>query len=134
MIALVLAAILQATTVPMRPIDKGITSQMDNARQATARSAQEWSALWNLHAGEKSRPAVDFTKEIVIGVFMGTRPTAGFATEIVGIRQDGDALVVLYKETRPAPDTLTAQVLTSPFHIVAVPRGSTTSVKFERAN
>jgi len=54
--------------------------------------------------------------------------------QIVGVRQEGGALVVSYRATRPAPDALTAQVLTSPYHIVAIPKGSTTEVKFERVN
>ena len=133
MIALMLAAILQAT-IPMRPIDKGTMSNMDDARQASAHSVEEWSKLWTLHAGERTRPAVDFTREVVVAVFMGTRPTAGFSIEITRVREEGPALVVTYKETRPAPGGVTAQVLTSPFHIVAVPRGATTDVKFERIN
>jgi hypothetical protein len=133
MIAVLVAAILQAA-LPMRPIDKGTMSNMDDARQASARSVDEWSKLWTLHAGERTRPSVDFTKEVVVAVFMGTRPTAGFAIEIVRVREEGVALVVSWRETRPAPDSITAQVLTSPFHIVAVPKGTTTDVKFERIN
>src|SRR3954466_2978703 len=103
MIAMLLPAILQATTIPMRTIDSGITSNMDGGRQATARSVEDWSKLWTLHAGERTRPAVDFTKEIVVAVFMGTRPTGGFSVQIVRVRQEGPALVVSYTETRPAP-------------------------------
>ena len=133
MIAFLLAGILQ-TMIPMRPIDKGITSNFDDARQASARSVEEWSRLWTQHAGERTRPSVDFSREIVVAVFMGTRPTGGFGVEIVRVRQEGVALVVSYTETRPSPDSVAAQVLTSPFHIVAVPRGTTTDVKFERVN
>ena len=131
MIAVLLAAILQAS-VPMRTIEKGGMSNMDDARQASARSADDWAKLWNLHAGERTRPTVDFTRDVVVAVFLGTRPTAGFSIEITGVRQEGQTLVVSYKETRPAADSVAAQVLTSPYHIVAVPRGSTTDVKFER--
>ena len=133
MTALILTAILQAT-IAMRPIDRGIASDMDNARQASARTAQEWSRLWTQHAGERTRPAVDFSTEVVVAVFMGTRPTAGFTVEIVRVREEGGALVVSYTETRPAPDSVTAQMLTSPFHIVAIPKGAATDVKFERVN
>jgi hypothetical protein len=135
LLTLLLAATLQAastSTVPMRSIDKGVMSNMDDGRQASARSVEEWSKLWVQHAGERTRPAVDFTKEVVAAVFLGTRPTAGFSVEIVRVRQEGVALVVEFKETRPAPESVAAQVLTSPYHIVAVPRGSTTEVKFAR--
>jgi len=133
MMALLLAAILQTNT-PMRPIDKGLTSQMDDGRQAVVRTDAEWSRIWTLHAGERTRPAVDFTRDIVLALFTGTRPTAGFTAEITGVREDGGTLVVSYKETRPAPGGVAAQLLTSPFHIVAVPKGATTAVKWERVN
>ena len=132
-IPVMLAAILQAT-IPMRPIDKGMTSNMDDARQVSARSADEWSRIWTQHAGERTQPNVDFSKEVVVAVFTGTRPTAGFSVEITRVRQEGTALVVSYTETRPAPGSVAAQVLTSPYHIVAVPRGTTTDVRFERVN
>ena len=133
MIAVLVAAILQAA-LPMRPIDQGTMSNMDDARQVSARSVEEWSKLWMLHGGDRTRPNVDFSREIVVAVFMGTRPTAGFGIEIFRVRQEGVALVISYRETRPSPDSVTAQILTSPFHIVAVPRGTTTDVKFERIN
>ena len=65
---------------------------MDEARQATVRSAAEWETLWRQHAGERARPPVDFAKEMVVAVFLGSRPTAGFSIEIVGTREDGPAL------------------------------------------
>jgi hypothetical protein len=131
MTAILLAAILQ-TAVPVRSIDKGILSQIDTARQASVRSAAEWSTLWTQHAGDRARPAVDFGKEMVVAVFLGTRPTAGFSVEIVGAREEGAALVVSYRETRPQPGSVAAQVLTSPYHFVAVPKHG--DVKWERVN
>jgi hypothetical protein len=134
-LAMLLAATLQSAntnTVPMRSIDKGVMSNMDDGRQASALSVEEWAKLWAQHAGERTRPSVDFTREVVAAVFLGTRPTAGFSIEIVRVRQEPLALVVEYRETRPAPDSVAAQVLTSPYHIVAVPRGSATQVKFAR--
>jgi hypothetical protein len=132
-IAVLLAATLQ-TAVPMRPIDKGLNSDIDSARQVVVRTGDEWSRLWTQHAGERTKPAVDFSKDVVLAVFMGSRPTAAFTVEIVGTRAEGTTLVVSYRETRPAPGGVAAQILTSPYHIVAVPKASATDVKFERAN
>ena len=130
-IAVALVAVLQSS-LPMRSIDRGPNSQIDAAKQVSAHNADEWSKLWASHAGGRTRPNVDFNREVVAAVFLGSRPTGGYAVEIVRARQDGVALVVSYKETRPSPDSVAAQVLTSPYHIVAVPKGSTTDVKFER--
>ena len=133
MITLLLAAILQ-TSIPMRPIEKGLNSEMDGGRQAVARTDAEWTRVWTLHAGERTKPAVDFSKDIVVALFLGSRPTAGFTVEIVGVREEGATLVVSYRETRPTPGSVAAQILTSPFHIVAVPKGTATAVKWERVN
>ena len=131
--ALFAAAILQ-NSLPMRSLDQGQESRVDVAKQVTARTVDEWDALWKQHGSGRARPSVDFSKEVVAAVFLGSRPSAGFNVQIIGARQDGTALVVSYKETRPAPDALTAQVITSPYHIVAISKGSTTDVKFERVS
>ena len=130
-IAAALVALLPAG-LPMRTVDKGQSSQIDKAKQVSARTPDAWATLWSGHAGGRTPPNVDFTKDVVAAVFLGSRPSAGYAVDIVRARQDGVALVVSYKETRPAPDSVAAQVLTSPYHIVAIPKGSTTDVKFER--
>ena len=65
---------------------------------------------------------MDFSKHAVAAVFLGTRMTGGFSVEIVGTRRDGDTLAIEYAERRPDSDAIVAQVLTSPFHIVTVPR------------
>jgi hypothetical protein len=126
-----LAASLQATTPPMKTIDLGQNSDVETARQAVARSAEEWEALWRSHAPRRSRPAVDFSISMVVGVFLGQRPTAGFGVSIVGMREEQATLVVRYRETRPGPGAITAQVLTAPYHIVAVAKRAG-EIKFER--
>ena len=129
--AILVAAVLQAT-VPVRSLDKGPMSQVDGARQAVARSSTEWDALWRQHAGDRARPAVDFSKDMAVAVFLGTRSSSGFSVEIVGAREEGPALVVMYRESRPQPGTVAAQVLTAPYHIVAVPKHG--DIRWERTN
>ena len=132
MIVILLVMLGQApSTVPMKAIEKGMDSQIDKAQQVAARSAEEWAKLWNLHAGERPRPSVDFAREMVVGVFLGSRPTGGFSIEVVGAREEAGALVVQYRETRPPPRSVAAQILTSPYHIVTLPaRGW--NVRFEK--
>ena len=130
-IALIVAVALQGGP-PLRALDKGDQSNMDDARQAVVRTAAEWNALWRQHAPDRPQPKVDFAREMVVGVFMGSRPTACFAVEISGTRDEGGLLVVQYRETRPARGLVSAQVITSAYHIVALPMRSG-DVKFERA-
>src|SRR5262245_15201017 len=124
-------AVLQTVVPPVRSLDKGTRSDIVVARQVTIRDQEAWNALWQEHATSRPRPAVDFSSEMVVGVFLGMRPTAGFGVEIVGYRAADGGVVVQYREGGPPRGAITAQVLTSPFHLVVVPR-RTGTVTFEK--
>jgi hypothetical protein len=136
LVAALAAALLQAPPAPMTPatpvtIDKGDQSNVDDAKQAIARTDAEWARLWQQHSPDRRRPSVDFSRQMVVGVFMGSRNTAGFAVEIAGTSEASGALVVRYRETVPAKDAITAQVITSPYHLVVLPK-FVGDVKFEK--
>ena len=122
MSAVLLSVLLQAAVPPLRSVEKGAESRVEVQRQATVRDATEWTSLWHAHSWDRPEPAIDFSREMVVGVFMGSRPTAGFGIEIVGYHDSGDGVVVQYRETMPDRGTLTAQILVSPYHLVAIPR------------
>jgi hypothetical protein len=103
------AATASTTTVAsMKTIDKGDQSNMDDGRQVAVKTEADWKALWQQHSPDRPRPAVDFTKEIVLGVFLGSRPTAGYGLEIVGTTETGGTLVVRYKHSKPPRGMMTA--------------------------
>ena len=54
-------------------------SGIDTPQQTVARTAAEFEALWKKHAPGQTVPTVDFTKQMVLAVFLGTRPTGGFS-------------------------------------------------------
>jgi hypothetical protein len=117
--------------VPLRVLEKGDQSNVDDARQVALRTAAEWKTLWRQHSPDRDQPRVDFGRDMVVGVFLGSRTTAGFSVEIVSALVEQGALVVRFRETRPQSDRIVAQVITSPYHLVAVPRHSG-EVKFEK--
>ena len=114
-----------------RTVDKGEQSNIDEARQVVVRTEAEWTKLWQQHSPDRKRPAVDFSKEMVVGTFMGSRPNAGFNVSIVSTFEKDGSLLVRYQETVPRPGAMSAQVLTFPYHLVAVPK-ATGDVKFEK--
>ena len=147
MIALLLAAALlqtpsakpPATTIMTTPathaprtIEKGDQSNIDDARQVLVRTEAEWTKLWQQHAPDHPRPRVDFSKEMVVAVFMGSRPNAGFSTTITSATAGNGALIVRYKDTKPGPSSVSAQILTFPYHLVAIPKADVKDVKFEK--
>ncbi len=120
----VLLAVAMQMMPPTRSIDRGAQSRIESARQAAIRDRDAWDVLWRTHAPDRPQPAVDFSREIVVGVFLGLRPTAGYAVDVVGFYEMGDDVVVQYRETTPARDSIAAQVVVSPYHIVTIPKKS----------
>ena len=133
LLSLMLAVAFQAGGAPppaLKAVEKGLDSAMEDSRQVAVRTQAEWMKIWRMHSFERPVPKVDFAKEMVVGVFMGTRSSAGFSVEIVGTRVADGALTVQYRETVPQKGTMAAQILTSPYHLVSVPRVDG-DVKFE---
>jgi len=130
-VLLVVVSLALQAMASIRTIDQGTQSGIDDAQTVVVRSADEWSRLWRAHAADKPAPAVNFTKEMVVGVFAGSRPTAGYSVQIVGTREQQDGLVVEYRVGSPARDMMTAQVITTPYHLVAIPSRAG-EVRFEK--
>ena len=116
---------------PMQTVERGSHSNVDAPRQAVVRTRAEWAALWKTHDYDHPAPAIDFNRDMALAVFMGSRPTGGYTTEIVSVDAHDGKIAVGYRETAPAPGTITVQVLTSPFHIVTVPKQAG-AVTFEK--
>jgi hypothetical protein len=117
-VALIGLACAEPAQMKFTTLGRGGVSQIEQSREAVVRTSAEWSALWQQHAGEGKPPAVDFTRSMVVAVFLGSRPTAGYSVEITRIEKQDAGLLVTYREQRPTGTDMVAQMLTSPFHIV----------------
>jgi hypothetical protein len=127
-------AVMQPPPSPApRTIEKGDQSNIESAKQVLVRTEAELRQLWQQHAPDRPMPKVDFSREMVVGVFMGSRPNAGFSTAIVSATVANGALMVRYSENKPVAGSVTAQILTFPYHLVAIPKADVKDVKFEKA-
>lgn len=118
-----LMAVMSAQAPPptFTSVAKGDMSGQQTAKQVTVRSAAEWKALWKDHAPTEKMPSIDFAKNMVVGIFLGSKPSAGHGVEIVGVRTQDKDLIVEYVQKQPARGTMAAQILTEPYDLVAVP-------------
>ena len=121
-----------AADVPFRMIVEGPHSGVEEPRTMVARSEKEYLDLVKLLPPRLERPTIDFQSEMVAAVFVGSRPTAGFRVSVTRVRTEGNELMIEYAERKPPPDSIVAQVLTSPFTVVAMARHDE-PVRFERA-
>lgn len=109
-----------------------LMSGVDRPQQVAVQDATAWARIWRAHAGDRLPPSVDFATHTVLAVFLGTRTSGGFEAEITGLRKEGNVTVVEWVERRPAPGHMAAMIITSPAHIVAVPKIHG-DVRFEHA-
>ena len=123
MVAFIVAfALMQPVPSNIVTVAQGSYSRIEERTETAIRSASEWQAFWKSHGAGDPPASVDFAKEMVAAVFLGTRPTGGYSVEIASTRREGDALIVEYVERRPSADSIVTQALTSPFHIVKLPK------------
>jgi hypothetical protein len=115
---IVCLAIVLQIRVPFTTIAQGHQSGIERRREVIVRTPGEWQALWTEHQPDAQPPRVDFSKAMVIGVFLGFRNTAGYSAAITSIERAGEEIVVTWKESTPGPQDITSQVLTFPHHIV----------------
>jgi hypothetical protein len=119
-----------ATTLPFVPVARGARSGVAEPRQAVARSDAEWQALWRSLSLRGAQPAVTFENTMIVAVFLGSRPTAGYEPEIVAVRREGDAVVVQWREQRPR-DSGNPPNVTTPFVLAGIPQHAG-EVRFEQ--
>jgi hypothetical protein len=110
----------------LRSLGKGGFSGIKEAKKEVIKDRVAWEKLWTEHGKTTKNappaPHVDFSKEMVIVVTMGTKRTGGYSVEIVGVQPEGKKLQVTFKQTSPPPGAMTIQALTAPFHFVAAPK------------
>lgn len=97
-----------------------------------ARTDEELEALWaDVYAFQRPAPPVpevDLASSMVVAVFMGARPSGGYAIEIVDVSaraataDENAEVLVRVRETLPADGDPVTMATTSPFHVVVVER------------
>jgi len=110
----------------IRTIARGTFSGLQEPMQLAVTNQSQWTELWARHSvrNEPRTPApeIDFSKETILLVTLGQQRTGGYSVEITGVEQQEGKTVVLVSTREPKPGGLNIQVLTAPFHIVAVPK------------
>src|SRR5829696_2876431 len=105
-------ALAQQSSPQVVTVAQGSRSGIEEHREAIVRTAAEWQALWKIHGASTSPPVIDFANDMVVAIFLGTRPTGGYRVEITAAHPEAQSLVVDYVERRPGADDIVSQALT----------------------
>jgi hypothetical protein len=129
--AAIVSSLIQAAPGVAFVLARDMISNIAEPRQVVAWTTAEWTTLWRQHAGNRLMPSVNFDTHTVVAVFLGARPSAGYAAEIVGTRAEGSALVVQWRERQPVRGDVSAAMLTSPAVLATVPKPAG-EIRFEK--
>jgi hypothetical protein len=100
--------------------------------QLVARNDAEWQGLATLFGLRPPVPPIDFARQMVVAVGLGERSTGGYAVTILAAEERAGVLYVRYQEHQPRAGDLVIQVITTPYHVRALPRSDAPQVVFER--
>ncbi|HVO33564.1 MAG TPA: protease complex subunit PrcB family protein [Elusimicrobiota bacterium] len=102
----------------------GGDSPIKEARKVVIRNSTAWRSLWAEMGQTSPLPAMNFEDYVVVAVFAGEKPTAGFSVVIDLPKEDPNDMTVYYHVIEPAPESSPEPTLTHPWALRAVPRVS----------
>jgi hypothetical protein len=123
----------------LRVLSNRARSTMDQPLRTVLRSEEEWKKLSAKAFAVKPAPVpvgvegaapknpvagVDWSREMVVAIFLGIKPTSGYRVAITEARPVEGKLVVAYTERAPGKGAITLQALTAPYALAVVPKSN----------
>ena len=107
-------------------------SAIESELYTIANSSTAWSDLWRKHTSKelppRTIPAVDFSREFVLGAWWGTKPDSCYRLDIESVMLQGDSLRVRVSARHLSGGC--ALVLTQPHDIMAVSKAGLSAQKY----
>jgi len=113
-----------------RTLDRQRYSGISNAQSLTINDTLQWQEFWSAHFDNNvdplyslpfPAPEVDFSNQMVIGVFLGTKSCYAVDIENVDLIAE-KKIVVSYRENAPAQSALCKDSHYAPGHLIVVER------------
>jgi hypothetical protein len=115
-------------------IDQGYYCGIKARTEFVIEDNESWGVLWedlhNISTGFPNLPTVNFSREVVIAVFIGGFPTGGYSATITRIDINLTGPVVYVDEVHPGEGCGVTMAFTQPYHIVRVELTSPQPVDF----
>lgn len=113
-----------ADQIAFQTISKGHLSGHRTSAYYVIKNEDQWTEVWNKHQciflPQLPPPEVDFSKSMIIAVFMGEFTTGGYGIEIIKIDSATDSLIVTVEKTYPGKGCAVTLALSQPYHIVKI--------------
>ncbi len=116
-------------------IEKGFYCGHSYSADYVIRDQSEWEKLWgktnSIRSPRPIVPKIDFTNEMVLGVYLGQRSSGGYSIEITKLVKKTDCLEAHVTEGTPNRNMMVTMALTQPYHLVKTAK-TDKEIKFVR--
>lgn len=103
-------------------IDMNSQSGVKQKKTVVVKDQNAWKILWKEHATQgEDLPQIDFTKNMVVGVFLGEKPSACYSIRDVQIWKVGTQMNVTHTNILPGPLVRCAFSIVTPAILIEVP-------------
>src|SRR5438876_7873123 len=118
---------MDTTNSDIKVLAEGSHSEVTSAFVAVVRDEQVYARLRKVATGLPELQEDFFKRQAAIAAFMGERNTGGYSVQITRSADDSIHLAAM----SPPGDAMVAQVITTPFKLVAVPANRSLSLEAE---
>lgn len=116
-------------------------SGYQSAAEIVIDNSEQWNNLWQLHTCNDEpplrAPQVDFTRNGVVAVFAGEKPSSGYSVEILSVETCGTneqpSIAITVQYHHPEPGEFVIREFTYPNHIIKIPKVDRNKVTFRYA-
>ena len=130
--AVFLAFFAVTAKVPYREVVfSGMSMTPAKAHLTLALDEASFEKVWRTFAGKSAYPPIDFKTEAAVIITIGEKPTSGYKIDVKSVTKSKGVLVVDAVIARPAKGAMTAQVITSPYLVIAVPKDGIKSARWK---
>ena len=106
-------------SLQIRRIGQWTHTGIREARRTVIQDANAWAGFWS-ELGVGDRPAIDFSRDVVIAVAAGERPSGGHEIAVTKVSQREGELTAEVLETVPGPNCLSTSALSQPVDVVVI--------------
>ena len=102
---------------------KGSFCLIKDSREIVLSERDVWRTLWHEMNGEDSKtPRVDFDRQMVVGIFLGEKPVAGYTVSLLPAKEENGQIVIHYVVAEPPANQPAATVIVHPYHLMTIPK------------
>lgn len=115
---------VNATKVAFNTLDVSTGSGLQTGQNLVIKDSTAWTALWAQHTNNSGvlLPDVDFSKRMVVAMFLGAKPSGCYAISDVSVWRSGAKLNVAHHDRVPGATELCTMNITTPAYLIELDR------------